>query len=198
MTKRALIVVDVQNDFCPGGSLAVPGGDEVVPVINRMMNQFDVVAATRDWHIDPGGHFAEDPDFVDSWPHHCVADSVGAMYHPNLNYEGITVHFRKGMYDAAYSGFEAVCARAAHNKTDTYHPLGEYLRAEGVTHVTIVGLATDFCIKATALDAVKEGFVTEVYLPGCRAIAAPVGESDTLTLALSEMRNAGVDIIGSS
>lgn len=194
MTKRALIVVDVQNDFCPGGSLEVPRGDEVVPVINQMMDQFVVVVATRDWHKDPGDHFADEPDFVDSWPHHCVAGTKGAEYHPNFHDGKVGAHFLKGEYEAAYSGFEA----SAFFDQGSSIGLADYLRLLGVTHVTIVGLATDFCVKATALDAIKEGFITEVYLPGCRAIAAPVGETDTLTLALDELRAGGVDIVSSS
>jgi nicotinamidase/pyrazinamidase len=182
----------VQNDFCPGGSLPVPDGDQVVPVINRMLigmegGHFDVKVATLDWHENPGAHFGDPPDYVDSWPRHCEVGTTGAMLHPNLDHELIYVRFYKGQHEAAYSGFQGTSFRGK--------ALEEYLRGARITDVTIVGLATDFCVKATALDAARLGFSTTVYLPGCRGIAAPVGESDTLTLALQEMREAGITLI---
>lgn len=187
MAKRALIVVDVQNDFCPGGSLAVPDGDAVVPIINALMSDYDIVVATRDHHEDPGDHFGDPPDYVDSWPAHCLIDTYGAALHADLATLDIDAEFLKGRFGAAYSGFEGVTA--------TGESLRDYLVRQGITHVAVTGLATDFCVKATALDAVKMGFATSVLLSACRSIAAPVGETTTEALALALMREAGIDLV---
>src|SRR3954462_2521213 len=146
--SRALVVVDVQNDFCEGGSLAVSGGADVAAAITRYIksSSYAYVVGTRDRHIDPGAHFAEDPDFVDTWPPHCVAGTPGAEFHPNLDASRLEVVFSKGAHTAAYSGFEAA--------TDDGTTLADWLRARNVDEIDIVGLATDHCVRATALDSV--------------------------------------------
>jgi len=183
--------VDVQNDFCPGGSLPVPDGDGVVSVINNMMltDDYAVKVATLDWHKDPGDHFGNPPDYVNSWPRHCEIGTPGALPHPGIDQELVHIWFMKGQYEPAYSGFQGKSLRGI--------PLETHLRRNDITDVVIVGLATDFCVKATALDAVRLGFATSVHLPACRGIAAAVGESDTLTLALEEMRAAGIILVSS-
>lgn len=182
---RALIVVDVQNDFCEGGSLAVAGGTAVAHAINGLLagpHGYDHVVATADYHIDPGSHFADEPDFVGSWPRHCVAGTHGADFHPDLDTAPIEAVFRKGEYAAAYSGFEG----AAEGQR-----LAEWLRSRGVDQVDIVGIATDYCVRATAEDAVREGFETRV-LTGLTAGVAV----DSTAVALDEMRSAGVRLVG--
>ena len=187
--KRALIVVDVQNDFCEGGSLAVRGGAEVAFRIGELLHQwsskgpkapaYDVVVATRDHHIDPGDHFSKDPDFVDSWPPHCVVGTDGEAFHPNLDPQPFDAVFLKGEHAAAYSGFEG---RAQDEKA-----LAEWLRSREVTHVDVCGLATDYCVRATALDAVRAGFETRLVQSLCAGVAA-----GTTSSALAEMESAGV------
>jgi nicotinamidase/pyrazinamidase len=188
---RALIVVDVQNDFCEGGSLAVTGGADVAAAITDLVGEatpgYRHVVATRDHHIEPGNHFSDHPDFVHSWPTHCVAGTEGSGFHPNfapaVASGAIDTVFDKGEYAAAYSGFEGVDENGT--------PLAEWLRARGVTEVDIVGLATDYCVRATALDAVREGFATHVLLD----LTAGVAEQTTQG-ALEEMRDAGVELSG--
>ncbi len=158
-SKTALIIVDVQNDFCEGGSLAVSGGAAVARGINGLIangSGYDHVVATKDFHIDPGGHFSDHPDFADSWPPHCVATTAGAEFHPDLDTGPIVAVFKKGRYAAAYSGFEGV--------TDDGTPLADWLRARGVDGVDVVGIATDYCVEATAADAAANGFRTRVLL----------------------------------
>ncbi len=167
---RALIVVDVQNDFCEGGSLAVAGGAEVAASINQVLvgdHGYDVVVATRDHHIDPGSHFSDTPDFVDSWPPHCVAGTPGADFHPNLSWRDFDGVFDKGEYEAAYSGFEG----ADHSREDV--GLESFLRDRGVTEVDVCGIATDYCVNATAADAVQAGFETSVLLGMTAAVSPP-------------------------
>lgn len=188
---RALVIVDVQNDFCEGGSLAVAGGAqvarEVSEHVSRRAADYDHVVATADWHIDPGAHFSPTPDYVDSWPVHCVADSEGAEFHPRL--AGALGHveavFRKGEHAAAYSGFEG---RA---DVDGRTSLADWLRERGVTEVDVVGIATDHCVRATAADARREGFHTTVLLD----LTAGVARSTT-DAALEELREAGVRLLG--
>ncbi len=180
---RALIIVDVQNDFCEGGSLAVTGGTAVAHAINDLLagpHGYDHVVATADHHIDPGGHFSDEPDFVDSWPVHCVADTPGADFHPGLDTTPIEAVFRKGHYDAAYSGFEG---------SADGEELTDWLRSRGVDEVDIVGIATDYCVRATAQDAARAGFTTRV-LTDLTAGVSP----DTTAVALDEMRSAGVHL----
>jgi nicotinamidase/pyrazinamidase len=183
---RALVVVDVQNDFCEGGSLAVAGGAAVAAAITEHVRtaagDYAHVVATRDHHIDPGGHFAEQPDFLDTWPAHCVVGTGGVELHPALDREPLEAVFDKGEYAAAYSGFEARSQGT---------PLADWLRSRGVDAVDVVGIATDHCVRATALDAVAEGFRTRVLLN----LTAGVAEGTT-EAALDQLRTAGVDLEG--
>ncbi len=187
----ALVIVDVQNDFCEGGSLAVAGGAEVARDIARLVQEhggdYAHVVATADWHIDPGDHFSDAPDYVATWPPHCVAESAGAAFHPNLApaLGAVEAVFRKGQYAAAYSGFEGRGDDAAQSS------LAEWLRGHGVTRVDVVGIATDHCVRATALDAEREGFDTRVLL-GLTAGVAP----ETTDSALRELERAGVALDG--
>ena len=192
--KRALIVVDVQNDFCEGGSLAVHGGAEVAFRIGELLHHwtekdpkapdYAVAVATRDHHIDPGTHFASpgtDPDFVSSWPAHCVVGTDGEAFHPNLDPQPFDAVFLKGEHAAAYSGFEGL--------TVDGQGLADWLHGHDITHVDVCGIATDHCVRATALDAVRNGFDTTLLTPLCAGVAP--GSSAT---ALDEMRGAGVHI----
>jgi nicotinamidase/pyrazinamidase len=187
--KRALLVVDVQNDFCEGGSLAVVGGQTVAAAVTRHLaahaDAYDAIAATRDRHRDPGGHFAAEPDFIDSWPRHCVVGTTGAEFHPALDTTAVDEVFDKGEYEAAYSGFEGRSAAGI--------ALADWLRDRDVTHVDVVGIATDYCVRATALDAVREGLTVRV-LDDLIAGVAP----DTSAAALDELRTAGVELAGSA
>ncbi|MET7645781.1 isochorismatase family protein [Streptomyces sp. NPDC005426] len=188
---RALIVVDVQNDFCEGGSLAVAGGADVAAAITDLIGEaqpgYRHVVATRDHHIDPGDHFSPEPDFEHSWPAHCVAGTEGVGFHPNfapaVASGAIDTVFDKGAYAAAYSGFEG--------QDENGTGLAEWLRDHGVTEVDVVGIATDHCVRATALDAVREGFATHVLLD----LTAGVAEAST-DRALAELRDAGVVLSG--
>jgi nicotinamidase/pyrazinamidase len=181
---RAVIIVDVQNDFCEGGSLAVVGGAQVAAAIGPWLEASapDHVVATRDHHIDPGAHFAQHPDFVDSWPVHCVVGTGGVELHPALDRSRIEAVFDKGEFQAAYSGFEALADGVG---------LASWLRARDVTTVDVVGIATDHCVRATALDAARHGFATTVRLELTAGVARATVES-----ALKELREAGVTLIG--
>lgn len=183
---RALIIVDVQNDFCEGGSLAVAGGTAVAAAINRLLagdHGYDHVVATRDHHIDPGGHFSDHPDFVDSWPRHCVAGTAGAEFQSQLDTSAIEAVFCKGEYAAAYSGFEGAADGVG---------LAEWLKDRGVDEVDIVGIATDYCVRATAVDAARAGFRTRV-LTNLTAGVSP----DSTAIALNDMRDCGVELVPS-
>ncbi|MCK2245312.1 MULTISPECIES: isochorismatase family protein [unclassified Crossiella] len=182
---NALIIVDVQNDFCEGGSLAVAGGAAVAAAISRHAREqeYDFVVATRDYHIDPGSHFSETPDFVDSWPVHCVAGTAGASFHPELDVTPVRAVFSKGAYAAAYSGFEGAGAGG--------EALAGWLRERGVDRVDVVGIATDHCVRATALDARRAGLETRVLLDLTAGVARP-----TVEIALSQLGAAGVELIG--
>src|SRR6476619_1981625 len=150
--KRALIVVDVQNDFCEGGSLPVKGGAQVASDIAALLHHwtsqdpkapaYDVVVATKDHHIDPGAHWSKEPDFVDSWPVHCKVGTDGEAFHPNLDPQPFDAIFLKGEHQAAYSGFEG-----KHDQVG----LADWLREHEVERVDVCGLATDYCVRATAL-----------------------------------------------
>jgi nicotinamidase/pyrazinamidase len=164
---RSLIVADPQRDFCEGGSLGVAGGAAAVGRIDKLLNSdhgYAYVVATRDHHIDPGQHFSDRPDFVDSWPPHCVVGSPGAEFHDNLTFRDFSTVCYKGHYAPAYSAFEGV--------TDEGDKLSDWLRARGVNQVDICGIATDYCVRATALDAVREGFKTTVLLDLTAAVDA--------------------------
>jgi len=180
---RALVIVDVQNDFCEGGSLAVAGGAAVARGITELLASggYDHVVATQDYHVDPGGHFSDAPDFVDTWPRHCVAGSGGADFHPDLDTAPIEAVFRKGAHSAAYSGFEGSADGVG---------LLEWLRSRGVDAVDVVGIATDYCVRATAADAVRAGLHTRV-LTGLTAGVAP----GSTAAALSELREGGVEVL---
>ena len=189
--RRALIVVDVQNDFCEGGSLAVAGGARVASDIGELLHhwtrkdpkapEYAVAVATRDHHVDPGQHFSDDPDFEDSWPAHCVVGSDGEAFHPNLDPQPFDAVFLKGEHAAAYSGFEG-------RSTDG-SALADWLRSHEITHVDVCGLATDHCVRATALDAVREGFDTRVLESLCAGVSP-----GTTAAAVQEMRRAGVEL----
>lgn len=189
--KRALIVVDVQNDFCEGGSLAVDGGAEVAHKIGTLLHHwsnkdpqappYDVVVATRDHHIDPGDHFSKEPDFVHSWPRHCVVGTDGEAFHPNLDPQPFDAVFLKGEHAAAYSGFEG--------KDPNGTGLADWLRRHQVTDVDVCGIATDYCVRATALDAAREGFETTVVGSLCAGVAP-----DSTEAALDEMTAAGITL----
>jgi nicotinamidase/pyrazinamidase len=181
---RALIIVDVQNDFCEGGSLAVTGGAAVASAINDYLDGYQHVLATKDFHIDPGEHFSDRPDYSSSWPPHCVAETSGADFHPDLDIGPVEAVFRKGAYAAAYSGFEGVDEHGT--------PLLEWLRQRGVDEVDVVGLATDHCVRRTAEDAARAGLVTRVLVDLTAGVSA-----DTTQQALAEMRTASIELIGS-
>ncbi|MDQ0677893.1 nicotinamidase/pyrazinamidase [Arthrobacter pascens] len=217
--SRALIIVDVQNDFCEGGSLAVAGGADVAGAISEYVDahhlEFDHIVATQDWHIDPGAHFSDTPDFTDSWPRHCVAGTRGAELHPDLDTEYIQAYFRKGQFAAAYSGFEGLLApedavptgdrqpgvlpaggdpAVTADSAETYAPsddaigLDDWLQSHDVEDVVVVGIATDYCVMATSLDAVQAGYSVTVI----RSLTA--GIADDLEDAIAEMELGGVDI----
>jgi nicotinamidase/pyrazinamidase len=183
--SRALIVVDVQNDFCEGGSLPVAGGSEVAAAITDLIGDatagYRHVVATRDHHVDPGDHFSADPDFEHSWPRHCVVGTDGVSFHPNLDPQPFDAIFDKGEYAAAYSGFEG--------KTHDGTGLADWLRAHDVSGVDVCGIATDYCVRATALDAARAGFDT-VVLTDLTAGVAPA----TTQEALTELANAGIRV----
>jgi nicotinamidase/pyrazinamidase len=183
---RALIIVDVQNDFTEGGSLPVGGGADVATGISAVLlgspERWDHVVATKDYHVDPGPHFGNPPDYVDTWPAHCVVGTAGAEFHPELDTHRVEAVFTKGEHAAAYSGFEGHAGSIG---------LAAWLRMHDVTEVDVVGLATDHCVRATALDAVREGFATTVLLDLTAGVARA-----TTDIALREMEQAGVALSG--
>jgi nicotinamidase/pyrazinamidase len=182
---RALIIVDVQNDFCEGGSLAVAGGAAVARSVSALLasggHGYDHVVATKDYHIDPGSHFAASPDYVHTWPAHCVAGTGGSEFHPELATGPIEAVFRKGAHAAAYSGFEGVA--------DDGTPLAGWLHERGVDTVDVVGIATDYCVRATAADAAANGFRTRVLLGLTAGVAA-----GTTAEAITALRGTGVQV----
>jgi nicotinamidase/pyrazinamidase len=181
----AAIVVDVQNDFTEGGSLAVAGGAGVAAAITAHLgsSSYDHVVATRDHHIDPGRHFAATPDYVDTWPAHCVVGTGGVELHPDLDRSLLETVFDKGEYAAAYSGFEG---RGPDGVT-----LADWLRDAGVDSVEVMGLTTDYCVASTALDATREGFATAVRLD----LTAGVG-AETTASAVDRLKAAGITLHG--
>ena len=189
--SRALIVVDVQNDFCEGGSLAVAGGARVAADIGALLHRwhskaadapaYDVVVATKDHHVDPGAHWSLKPDFAESWPVHCKVGTEGAGFHPNLDPQPFDEVFYKGEHGAAYSGFEG--------RTSSGEALTGWLRARQVEEVDVCGIATDHCVRATALDSAGAGFATRVLLPLCAGVA-----EDSTAAAITEMSGAGVEV----
>ncbi|HEY9415337.1 MAG TPA: isochorismatase family protein [Pseudonocardia sp.] len=179
---RALVIVDVQLDFCEGGSLAVAGGASVAARINALTGGYDHVVATRDYHVDPGGHFSMNPDYADSWPVHCRVGTPGAAFHPALDVAPIRAVFAKGAHAAAYSGFEGREPGGA--------GLADWLRARKVTDVDVVGIATDHCVRATALDSVGAGFATWVLTEFTAGVTP-----ETTKAALAQLRAAGVRVV---
>jgi nicotinamidase/pyrazinamidase len=227
-------VVDVQNDFCEGGSLPVAGGSEVALRIAALLraakDRYATVVATRDWHVSPGAHFASatgrPPDFDESWPDHCVAGTEGAEFHPSIRgalVEARAVEFRKGMRNAAYSGFEAVRADGARERGGAWRPdrgtdgdvsepkgggrggvdsftrattgatsLEQWLHDNGISRIDVVGLATDYCVRATALDGVGLGFEVRVLSDLVAGVAPETSEA-----ARAELEGAGVVFVSS-
>jgi nicotinamidase/pyrazinamidase len=197
---RALILVDIQNDFLPGGALAVPNGDAVVPVANRLMPEYDLVVATRDWHPAEHQSFASqhtgrsigDVVSVDGldqilWPDHCVQGTLGAELAAALNTEGIDHVIHKGTDRSmdSYSGFFDNDHRKATG-------LGDYLRQRGVTAVDVMGLATDYCVKFTALDAIELGFDVRLLIEGVRGVELKSGDCES---ALADMQSRGIALV---
>ncbi len=172
MSKKCLLIVDLQNDFCPGGALAVKDGDKIVEPINRIMDKFDIVIASKDMHPEQTVHF-------EKWPVHCVKGSFGSDFHPELKREKIDFVFEKGTgnKDDGYSAFEA------ENKD-----LESYLRENGVSELYVCGLATDYCVKATVLDALEKGFKTFVLTDCIKAVNLNPEDG---TKALEEIKNKG-------
>ena len=185
LAVRALVIVDVQNDFCEGGSLAVAGGGEVARAISRYLESggYDQVVASRDFHIDPGSHFSAHPDYVNSWPRHCVVGSGGADFHPDLDTSHIDTVFSKGAHEAAYSAFDG--------RDETGTPLAAWLRERGVDELDVVGIATDYCVRATAVSAAQEGFRTRVLL----SMTAGVDPTTTAE-SIEAMKAAGAQATG--
>lgn len=188
---RGILIVDVQNDFTEGGALGTDGGAAAAAAITEHLrtHAYDLVAASRDWHDadgDNGGHFASgEPDFVDTWPVHCVAGTEGAQYHPALDVLAIDVHIAKGQGKPAYSAFEGV--------TEDGETLAEVLAEQGIDELDVVGIATDYCVKASALDAALAGLRVRVI----DALTSAVSP-DTRATALDEMRDAGIEIVRGS
>jgi nicotinamidase/pyrazinamidase len=187
---RALIIIDVQNDFCEGGSLAVTGGAAVARAISEHLadgngegSGYDHVVATKDFHVDPGGHFSAHPDYADSWPPHCVAGTSGAEFHPDLDVSRVEAVFKKGTHAAAYSGFEGA--------DDSGTLLADWLRERSVDELDVVGIATDYCVRATATDATLGGFATRVLLDLTAGVAP-----DSTSQAIADLRAAGVALTG--
>jgi nicotinamidase/pyrazinamidase len=199
MNPHALILVDLQNDFLPGGALGVPGGDEVIPLANRLMDDFDIIVATQDWHPPDHGSFAANHpgrqafESIDLhglpqtlWPVHCVQGTPGAEFAPGLDAGRITRVFRKGTRPEVDS-YSGLFDNGRRHSTG----LAEWLREQGVTRVTVCGIATDYCVKFTALDAVAEGFDVTLHLPACRGVNLQPGD---IAAAVEAMRAAGVRI----
>lgn len=188
---RALFIVDVQNDFTEGGALGVAGGDAVATGVTAHLaahaGEYSVIVASRDWHdpeSDNGGHIAlsGDPDFVDTWPVHCVAGTPGAEYDPGLSTAAVTHHVRKGQGVPAYSLFEGT--------TDAGERVSDVLTAHGVTEVDVTGIATDHCVRASALDAIAHGIHVRVLTGLVAGVAAESSQA-----ALAELAHAGADLV---
>jgi len=199
MSKEALIVVDIQNDFLPGGALAVNQGTEIIPFVNVLMDRFDLVVATQDWHPADHGSFAANHEgkkvgeLIDlnglpqiMWPVHCVQGSKGATFAGSLNTSKFKKVFQKGT-DAAIDSYSGLFDNGKRKSTG----LGEYLKAEGVEKVTVVGLAADYCVKFTALDAKEFGFEVVLPVAGTRAVNL---QPDDFKKALKELERAGVEV----
>ena len=175
---RTLLVVDVQEDFCEGGSLAVAGGREVAVRVAELLPSYDLAVASTDWHVDPGDHFSPDPDFASSWPPHCVVGTTGARLQAPLTEAAFAGVVRKGEHAAAYSAFDGTVEGV---------PLAAWLAERGVRSVDVCGIATDHCVRATALDARTAGLEVRLLLDLCAGVAPA-----TTTAALRELAEAGV------
>ncbi|WP_150460032.1 isochorismatase family protein [Nesterenkonia ebinurensis] len=206
---QALIIVDVQNDFCEGGALAVEGGAQVAADLSEFLEEnhaeYDAVVTTQDWHIDPGAHFAEKPDFVRSWPVHCVAGTEGADLHEDLDTDYIEARFLKGLYDDGYSGFEGRLGdpervgilegeKGIKVQPEDVIPseapdLDSWLQQQGIESVTVVGIATDHCVRATALDAAENDYAVTVITD----LTVGVSE-DKIAETYEEFREAGITV----
>ena len=197
---KTLLLIDIQNDFMPGGALAVPGGDEIIPVVNRLLPSYDLIVATQDWHPADHGSFAVNHvgrqiyETVDLdglpqtlWPVHCVQHTGGALFAPGLDTRRIARVFTKGMNPQidSYSGLYDNGHRASTG-------MGEWLKARGVQRLSVAGVATDYCVKFTVLDALAEGFEVEVLTSACRSVDLSLGDS---ALALEEMRQSGAELV---
>ena len=188
--RRALVIVDVQNDFCdvPGATLAVSGGAAVAGRISRYVRDsagdYGAIVATRDWHVDPGDHFSDSPDYAATWPPHCRAGTPGADFHPDLAAEVLDEVFSKGQYSSSYTGFDGA------GGDDVM--LEDWLRSRGFEAVDVVGIATDYCVRATVLDAARLGFETRVLADLCAGVAPETTES-----ALAEMA-AVAEVVGAA
>jgi nicotinamidase/pyrazinamidase len=196
---NALILVDLQNDFLPGGALGVPGGVEVIPLANRLMDDFEIIVATQDWHPPDHGSFAANHpgrqvfESIDLhglpqtlWPVHCVQGTPGAEFAPGLDAGRITRGFRKGTRPEVDS-YSGLFDNGRRHSTG----LAEWLREQGIARVTVCGIATDYCVKFTALDAVAEGFEVTLHLPACRGVDLQPGD---VAAAVEQMRSRGVRI----
>ncbi len=189
--SKALFVIDVQNDFCEGGALACQGGTHVASSITNYLNgnksQYDIVIASRDWHTPNsanGGHFpaaGTDPDFVNTWPLHCIAGTTGAEYHPNLDISLIDIHIKKGQDQPGYSIFDGA--------TDSGEKIQDLLTRLRITEVDVVGIATDYCVRASSLDAKKFGLEVRVITSLTAGVAAATTEA-----AIDELVDAGVAV----
>ncbi|MET0812783.1 MAG: isochorismatase family protein [Microbacterium sp.] len=186
--SKALFIVDVQNDFTEGGALGVQGGDAVAAAITRHLeahaDEYAVIVASRDWHDshnDNGGHFHPEPDFVDTWPVHCVSGTEGAEYDPGLSTDAVTHHVKKGQGEPAYSLFEGV--------TDDGESVAHLLEQNGVVDVDVVGLATDYCVRASALDAIEHGRHVRILTDLVAGVAPESSDA-----ALAELAHAGAEL----
>ncbi|PJJ55423.1 isochorismatase family protein [Compostimonas suwonensis] len=191
---RALFIIDVQNDFTEGGALGVDGGAAVAAGVTRLLDAhpqaYDHVFASRDWHDgdnDNGGHFAtgEAPDYVDTWPVHCVSGTPGADYHPALSTKDVDIHIRKGQGKPAYSIYEGV--------TQDGETVPEIIERLGITEIDVVGIATDYCVRASALDALEQGTEVRVFSDLVAGVAPESSEA-----ALRELRDAGAEVLSSN
>ena len=190
--SKALFIVDVQNDFTEGGALGVDGGDAVAQGVSQYLvthaEEYTVIVASRDWHDgsgDNGGHFAAgEPDFVDTWPVHCVAGTEGAEYDPGLDVSAVTHHVKKGQGKPAYSLFEGT--------TDDGKTVSQLLDEHGVVEVDVTGIATDYCVRASALDAIEHGRHVRILTDLVAGVATESSES-----ALAELAHAGAELVSS-
>ncbi|GAB3605401.1 isochorismatase family protein [Conyzicola nivalis] len=187
--SKALFIIDVQNDFTEGGALGVDGGAAVAAGISKLLaqhpNRYSHVFASRDWHdpeSDNGGHISAEPDYVNTWPPHCIAGTPGAEYHPDLDLTAVDVHVRKGQGVPAYSIFEGT--------TDEGASVGATLDSLGITDIDVAGIATDYCVRASALDAVEAGRHVRVLADLAAGVAA-----DSSAAALVELEAAGIEIV---